>query len=65
MTPNASRRIAGEFLGSALLTAVVIGSGIAAQQLSPTDTGLQPCRRIRRHGVMRRARSVKVSGTSR
>lgn len=41
MTPNASRRIAGEFLGSALLTAIVIGSGIAAQQLSPTDTGLQ------------------------
>jgi glycerol uptake facilitator-like aquaporin len=41
MTPTASRRVAGEFLGSALLTAVVIGSGIAAQQLSPTDTGLQ------------------------
>src|SRR3954468_19296444 len=29
-----SRRLSGEFLGSALLTAVVIGSGIAAQQLS-------------------------------
>jgi glycerol uptake facilitator-like aquaporin len=34
------RRIAGEFLGSALLATVVVGSGIAAQQLS-TDVGLQ------------------------
>jgi len=30
-----------EFLGSAFLAAVVIGSGIAAEQLSPGDTGLQ------------------------
>ena len=30
-----------EFLGSAGLVAVVIGSGIAAQRLSPADTGLQ------------------------
>jgi glycerol uptake facilitator-like aquaporin len=30
-----------EFVGSAGLTAVVVGSGIAAQHLSPTDTGLQ------------------------
>ncbi len=36
-----SRRLAAEFLGSALLAALVIGSGIAAQRLSPTDTGLQ------------------------
>jgi glycerol uptake facilitator-like aquaporin len=35
------RRLAAEFLGSALLTALVVGSGIAAQRLSPTDTGLQ------------------------
>src|SRR5919108_4847041 len=35
------RRLAAEFLGSAFLAAVVIGSGIAAQQLSPGDTGLQ------------------------
>jgi glycerol uptake facilitator-like aquaporin len=35
------RRLAGEFLGSALLTATVIGSGIAAQRLSPSDTGLE------------------------
>ncbi|HEU4850106.1 MAG TPA: MIP/aquaporin family protein [Terrimesophilobacter sp.] len=35
------RRVAAEFLGSALLAAVVVGSGIAAERLSPTDIGLQ------------------------
>jgi arsenate reductase len=35
------RRLLAEFLGSAFLAALVIGSGIAAQQLSPGDTGLQ------------------------
>jgi arsenate reductase len=35
------RRLAAEFLGSALLAAIVIGSGIAAQRLSPGDTGLE------------------------
>lgn len=35
------RRLVAEFLGSAFLAAVVIGSGIAAQRLSPGDTGLQ------------------------
>jgi glycerol uptake facilitator-like aquaporin len=30
-----------EFLGTALLVTVVVGSGIAAQQLSPNDVGLQ------------------------
>lgn len=35
------RRLAAEFLGSALLAALVVGSGIAAQRLSPNDTGLQ------------------------
>jgi arsenate reductase len=35
------RRLLAEFLGSAGLAAVVIGSGIAAQRLSPGDTGLQ------------------------
>ena len=35
-----SRRLLAEFLGSAFLAALVIGSGIAAQQLSH-DTGLQ------------------------
>jgi glycerol uptake facilitator-like aquaporin len=37
---SAARRLAAEFVGSALLTTVVVGSGIAAQRLS-TDTGLQ------------------------
>ncbi len=36
-----SRALFGEFLGSLLLTTIVVGSGIAAQQLSPGDTGLQ------------------------
>lgn len=36
-----SRRLLAEFLGSAFLTATVIGSGIAAAQLSPGDVGLQ------------------------
>ena len=36
-----SRRLLAELLGSAFLAAVVIGSGIAAQRLSPGDTGLQ------------------------
>ena len=39
--PTLGRRLLAEFLGTGLLVAVVIGSGIAAQRLSPTDTGLQ------------------------
>jgi glycerol uptake facilitator-like aquaporin len=35
------RQALAEFLGSAGLVTVVIGSGIAAQRLSPDDTGLQ------------------------
>ena len=35
------RRLVAEFIGSAFLAAIVIGSGIAAQQLSPGTTGLQ------------------------
>ena len=35
------RRLAAEFLGSAFLAAIVIGSGIAAQRLSPANTGLE------------------------
>jgi len=35
------RRALAEFVGSGLLAALVIGSGIAAQRLSPNDTGLQ------------------------
>jgi arsenate reductase len=39
--PALWRRLAAELLGSALLAAVVVGSGIAAQQLSPGSTGLE------------------------
>jgi glycerol uptake facilitator-like aquaporin len=39
--PPLSRRLLAELLGSAFLAALVIGSGIAAQTLSPSDTGLQ------------------------
>jgi glycerol uptake facilitator-like aquaporin len=35
------RRLTGEFVGSAFLAAVVIGSGIAAHRLSPGNTGLE------------------------
>lgn len=40
MTSNL-RRLLAEFLGSSLLAMIVVGSGIAAQQLSPHDVGLQ------------------------
>ena len=40
MTAPLARRLLAEYLGSALLAALVIGSGIAAAQLSQ-DTGLQ------------------------
>jgi glycerol uptake facilitator-like aquaporin len=36
-----ARRLLAEMLGSAFLAALVIGSGIAAQTLSPGDVGLQ------------------------
>lgn len=39
--PPLARRLLAELLGSAFLAAVVIGSGIAAQQLSPHDTGFE------------------------
>src|ERR1700704_1546445 len=35
------RRLLAELLGSAFLAALVIGSGIAAQTLSPGDVGLE------------------------
>ena len=35
------RSLLAEFLGAAFLTAVVIGSGIAAQRLSPGEGGLE------------------------
>ncbi len=39
--PALARRLAAEAVGSMLLAALVIGSGIAAQQLSPNQTGLE------------------------
>jgi glycerol uptake facilitator-like aquaporin len=39
--PTIRRRLLAELLGSAFLAALVIGSGIAARQLSPTDVGLE------------------------
>ena len=41
ISASRSRRLFAEFLGSAFLAMIVIGSGIAAQQLSPGDVGLQ------------------------
>ncbi len=41
LTAALHRRLAAELLGSALLVTVVVGSGIAAATLSPTDVGLQ------------------------
>jgi arsenate reductase len=36
-----TRRVVAELVGTALLLIAVVGSGIAAQRLSPEDTGLQ------------------------
>jgi glycerol uptake facilitator-like aquaporin len=36
-----ARRLSAELVGTALLVTVVVGSGIAAQRLSPQDAGLQ------------------------
>ncbi|MEO7745310.1 MAG: MIP/aquaporin family protein [Actinomycetota bacterium] len=41
LTPPLGRRLLAELVGTALLVTVVVGSGIAAQQLSPDDVGLQ------------------------
>jgi len=44
MTSNQAplwRRAVAELLGTSLLVTIVVGSGIAAQQLSPNDVGLQ------------------------
>jgi glycerol uptake facilitator-like aquaporin len=41
MTSPLWRRLAAEFLGTALLVTAVVGSGIMATNLSPTDVGLQ------------------------
>src|SRR5918993_597944 len=39
--PPLIRRLAAELLGTGLLVTIVVGSGIAAQSLSPNDVGLQ------------------------
>jgi glycerol uptake facilitator-like aquaporin len=39
--PDLPRRLVAELLGTGLLVAVVVGSGIAAQRLSPDDVGVQ------------------------
>lgn len=39
--PEIARRATAEFVGTGLLVTIVVGSGIAAQRLSPEDTGLQ------------------------
>jgi glycerol uptake facilitator-like aquaporin len=39
--PPLPRRLLAELLGTGLLVTVVVGSGIAAERLSPTDVGLQ------------------------
>ena len=41
MTQTLGRRLVAELLGTGLLVTVVVGSGIAAQRLSPGDVGLQ------------------------
>ena len=41
MNAQTARRALAEFLGTGLLVAIVVGSGIMAQRLSPGDTGLQ------------------------
>ena len=41
MDRDLARRASAEAVGTGFLVAIVVGSGIAAQRLSPGDTGLQ------------------------
>src|SRR5688572_26150502 len=41
MTPTLARKLTAEAVGTGLLVAIVVGSGIFATRLSPDDTGLQ------------------------
>src|SRR4051794_8929252 len=41
MDRDLARRASAEAIGTALLVTIVVGSGIAAQRLSPSDVGLQ------------------------
>eukprot|EP01031_Cornospumella_fuschlensis_P044834 gene44834-54833_t len=36
-----ARKLSAEFLGTAMLVTIIVGSGIMAQRLSPNDVGLQ------------------------
>src|SRR2546423_2909549 len=41
MSRDLARKVTAEAVGTALLVAIVVGSGIYAQRLSPGDVGLQ------------------------
>src|SRR6188472_2591453 len=41
VTQDLARRATAELVGTAVLVAIVVGSGIAAQRLSPGDLGLE------------------------
>lgn len=41
VAPRLARRVTAEFFGTGLLVTIVVGSGIAAERLSPGDAGLQ------------------------
>src|SRR5690349_5131724 len=41
MRSDVARRATAELVGTAVLVAIVVGSGIAAQRLSPGDVGLE------------------------
>ena len=41
MRGSSARRLGAELLGTGVLAAAVVGSGIMAQRLSPDDGGLQ------------------------
>ena len=55
------RRLVAELLGSAFLAAIVIGSGIAAQRLSPGNVGLRVARKrcCHRSGALRHHLDVR------
>ena len=61
MGPTLPRRLLAEFLGSALLAALVIGSGIAAQELSD-DVGLRLLENAAATAAIRSAWRRSVSG---
>ena len=62
--PPLGRRLAAEFVGTALLVVAVVGSGIAASRMSPGDVGLElewvGTTRVRR--ARRGTPTVRLSG---